>query len=106
LGVKSEDILLVSGRTGEGVEDLLKTVVERVPSPAHRQGGQVTTDVTSFKSLVFDFKYSNHRGVIVFLRVISGEVKKGDELIFKVAGKKFQALEVGTFLPKRLRARV
>ncbi|MDP3763715.1 MAG: EF-Tu/IF-2/RF-3 family GTPase, partial [bacterium] len=72
----------------------------RVPAPAHGQGGKFATAGTAFRSLVFDFKYSNHRGVIVFVRVFSGEVKQGDKLKFKVAGKEFQALEVGIFTPQ------
>jgi GTP-binding protein LepA len=96
LGVEKEDILLVSGKTGEGVKELLDAVVERVPGPKPLAEDKAD----AFKSLVFDFKYSNHRGVIVFIRVIRGSVKKGDDLIFKIAGKKFQALEVGVFMPE------
>ncbi|MDP2651178.1 MAG: EF-Tu/IF-2/RF-3 family GTPase, partial [bacterium] len=93
LGVKGEEILLVSGKTGEGVKELLEQIVERIPGP----GGLAPK---SFRSLVFDFKYSNHRGVIVFVRVFSGTVKKGDRLRFKVADQDFQALEVGHFAPE------
>jgi len=86
------EILLVSGRTGEGVETLLNAVIERVPPPA--------SAYNAFRALVFDFKYSNHRGVIVFVRVFDGRVAKGDNLIFAVSGEKFTALEVGTFSPE------
>lgn len=95
LGVKKEDILQVSGRTGAGVAELLEEVIKRVPPPKQTLGNE-------FRSLVFDFKYSTHRGVIVFVRVFSGEVKKGDKLCFKVSGKTFQALEVGIFAPEEL----
>ncbi len=95
LGVKKEDILQVSGRTGAGVDKLLEEVVRLVPPPKSAVGDE-------FRSLVFDFKYSTHRGVIVFVRVFSGEVKKGDKLNFKVSGKPFQALEVGIFAPEEL----
>jgi len=50
--------------------------------------------------LVFDFKYSNHKGVIVFVRLLDGRVKKGENLIFSVSNEKFTALEVGTFSPE------
>jgi len=93
LGVKKEEILLVSGKTGEGVKELLDAIIERVPSPK----GSASA---SFQSLVFDFKYSNHRGVIVFVRAFSGEVRQGSKLKFKVAGKEFEALEVGVLLPE------
>jgi GTP-binding protein LepA len=93
LNVSQEDIVLVSGKTGEGVGNLLDEIISRVPAPKAEHGSE-------FKSLVFDFKYSNHRGVIVFVRAVAGSVKKGDSLIFKIAGKQFQALEVGYFNPE------
>ena len=52
------------------------------------------------RALVFDFKYSNHKGVIVFVRVLDGRVRKGDKLNFSVSKEKFTALEVGTFSPE------
>jgi len=110
LGSKPEDILLVSGKTGEGVDALLKEVVKRVPAPGsvfEKSSGRFAQPDFShsnpgagFSSLVFDFKYSNHRGVIVFVRALAGSAKKGDNLIFKIADKKFQALEVGVFMPE------
>ncbi|OGZ95698.1 MAG: elongation factor 4 [Candidatus Sungbacteria bacterium RIFCSPHIGHO2_01_FULL_50_25] len=100
LKVKKEDILLVSGKTGEGVEKLLGEIVRRVPAPAHGQVGKFAIAGTAFRSLVFDFKYSNHRGVIVFVRVFNGSVKQGDKLKFKVADKEFQSLEVGILAPE------
>lgn len=93
LNIKREEILLVSGKTGEGVEKLLDAVIERIPPPREEE-------TNTFEALVFDFKYSNHRGVIVFVRVFSGETKAGDKLKFKVADKSFQALEVGVFTPE------
>jgi GTP-binding protein LepA len=52
------------------------------------------------RALVFDFKYSNHKGVIVFIRLLDGSVRRGDSLIFSVSGEKFNSLEVGTFSPE------
>ena len=94
LNVKDEDILLVSGKTGEGVEALLWAVVERIPPPKIDD-----TQNTPFKALIFDFKYSNHTGVIIFVRVFGGEVKSGIDLEFKASGRKFIPIEVGTFSP-------
>ena len=96
LNVKNDDILLVSGKTGEGVDELLKVIVAKIPAPSPL--GSFASKW--FRSLVFDFKYSNHRGVVVFIRVFSGEVKQGDKLKFKVAGHEFQSLEVGIFTPE------
>jgi GTP-binding protein LepA len=88
-----EDIHFVSGKTGEGVQELLDTICKKIPAPK-------TQSIDSFRGLVFDFKYSNHRGVIVYLRVFDGEVKKGDQLRFLAAGRNFTALEVGILSPE------
>ncbi|MFA5792150.1 MAG: translation elongation factor 4 [Candidatus Paceibacterota bacterium] len=95
LNCRAEDVILVSGRTGEGVENLLQEVIKRIPEPK-----ETYTSDNNLRALVFDFKYSNHRGVIVFVRVFDGKVGKGDDLIFAVSGEKFTALEVGTFSPE------
>ena len=95
LECREEDILLVSGRTGEGVENLLKEVIKRVPAPKESYTGE-----NVLRALVFDFKYSNHKGVIVFVRILDGKVRKGDNLMFSISGEKFTSLEVGTFSPE------
>ena len=95
LGCKAEDILETSGKTGEGVEDLLNEIIKRVPAP-----DEEIIDSPSFRALIFDFQYSNHKGVIVYVRVIDGKVTKNAQLVFKVANEKFIALEVGIFSPE------
>lgn len=94
LGISEESIMTVSGKTGEGVPELLKKIVEEVPPPKEEFVG---TD--SFRALVFDFEYSNHKGVIVYVRVIDGEISKNANLKFIGANEKFISLEVGTFSP-------
>ena len=96
LNCDPNEILTVSGRTGEGVESLLNEIIKRVPPPkeTHLQEENV------LRALVFDFKYSNHKGVIVFIRLLDGKVRKGENLIFSVSGEKFISLEVGTFSPE------
>lgn len=96
LNCKKEEILLVSGRTGEGVENLLNTIIEKIPAPTSPEDGLQGSDL---QALVFDFKYSTHRGVIVFVRVMNGQVTKNTALSFKIAGKKFIGIEVGIFSP-------
>jgi len=90
LGVDESTVLGVSGKTGEGVIDLLNTVVELVPPPEHSSFTQ---------GLIFDFGYSDHRGIIVYMRVFGGSFAKGDTLRFVVADADFTALEVGTLSP-------
>jgi GTP-binding protein LepA len=104
LNCSPEEILLVSGRTGEGVEKLLQEIIKRVPEPTSSLLSKEEASKTEgiLRALVFDFKYSNHRGVIVFVRVLDGKVAKGDTLLFAVSGEKFSALEVGTFSPEEV----
>ncbi|KKP98554.1 MAG: Elongation factor 4, partial [Candidatus Nomurabacteria bacterium GW2011_GWA1_36_15] len=95
LNCNPDEILFASGRTGEGVENLLNEIIKRVPAPKENYHGD-----NILRALVFDFKYSNHKGVIVFIRLLDGKVKKGESLIFSVSGEKFNSLEVGTFSPE------
>lgn len=90
-----ESVLLVSGKTGDGVPALLEAICERIPAPRPSQ-------LDAFRGLIFDFQYSNHRGVIVYMRVFDGEVKKGDQLCFVAGGKSFVALEVGMVTPNEV----
>ncbi len=96
LGCKREDIIETSGKTGEGVPHLLEAIVSRIPSPHTRE----ESTFLGFRALVFDFQYSNHQGVILYVRVLSGSVKKRDGLSLLKAHEKFQALEVGVFAPE------
>ncbi len=93
LGCDESEVLKVSGKTGEGVEYLISEIIRRIPPPTAESRGEF------FRSLVFDFQYLSHRGIVVYVRVFAGSVKKGDELLFKVANQKFTALEVGIFSP-------
>lgn len=94
LDCKPEDVILTSGKTGEGVQGLLDEVIKRVPPPKVTYEGN-----DDFRALIFDFQYSNHKGVIVYVRVLDGEIKKGANLLFKIANEKFIALESGIFRP-------
>ncbi len=99
LDCKREEILEVSGKTGEGVEALLQKVIEIIPPPGSADGDHLQN---SFRSLIFDFKYSTHRGVIVFIRVMSGTVSRNTPLIFKIAKEIFNSIEVGIFSPEEV----
>ncbi|OHB16180.1 MAG: elongation factor 4 [Candidatus Zambryskibacteria bacterium RIFOXYC1_FULL_39_10] len=92
LGCRDEEIIQTSGKTGDGVEKLLLDIVEKIPAP------DAATD-EPLQALVFDFKYSSHRGIIVFARIMKGEVGARENLIFRGAEQKFVALEVGIFKP-------
>lgn len=92
LNCEASEILCVSGKTGVGVKELLGEICERIPEPASNED-------KTFRGLIFDFQYSNHRGIIVYLRVFDGKIKKGDQLKFAISGKTFTALEVGMLAP-------
>ncbi len=102
LGISMEDIYECSGRTGEGVETLLNAVIEKVPPPAvPRQSASVPhSSATGARALVFDFQYSDHQGVIVYLRLFEGRVQKGEKFEFAATGRSFTALDVGSFSPQ------
>ena len=87
------DILEISAKTGEGVKSLLETIVGIMPAPR--------SEFSGCRALVFDFEYSNHRGLIVYVRLFDGAIRRGDDLVFGVAGEKFTALEVGVFRPDK-----
>ena len=93
LDCKADDVLLVSGKTGEGVEALLQKIIEVIPPP------ELEIETPNFRALIFDFKYSTHRGVIVFVRVMNGSITRNTPLVFKIANEKFTAIEVGIFAP-------
>jgi len=92
LDVEESEILTVSGKTGEGVGNLLKEVIKQIPAPKEE-------NITEFKALIFDFRYSSHKGIIVYIRVFGGSVKKGDLLVLRAINKNFKALEVGVLSP-------
>ncbi len=93
LDVDMDDIIETSGKTGEGVEELFQTIIERVPAPKEEDNDG------RLNALIFDFAYHDNKGIIVYVRVFSGEVKKQQELLFKVAGEKFKSNDVGVFTP-------
>jgi GTP-binding protein LepA len=76
LGCDYDDIIETSGKTGQGVDTLIQEIIKKVPHPKEE-----LPDSNSLRALVFDFQYSNHKGVIVYVRMIDGSVKKGDELL-------------------------
>lgn len=95
LDIDPDTVLEVSGKTGFGVDNLLKEIISKIPAPLQPEEKKEST-----QALVFDFKYDNHRGVIVYVRVFNGQIKKGDSLLFSVSKEKFISLEVGIFAPE------
>ncbi len=89
LGCKPEEIIHASGKTGFGVENILKAIIERVPAPKGDENAPL-------QALIFDSVYNSYRGVETYFRVFNGEIKKGQRIKFMATGKEYNADEVGT----------
>ncbi len=92
LGCPPEEIIAISAKTGEGVEKLLDTVIEKVNPPT----GNTNADS---RALVFDSFYDEYRGVILYVRIIDGNIPKNSEIRMIATGAKGEALEVGSLVP-------
>ncbi len=88
LGCKREEIIRASGKTGEGVEEILKAVVERVPAPH----GDPTQPL---QALIFDSVFNSFRGIIAYFKIQNGVIRKGDKVKFYSTGMEYDADEVG-----------
>jgi len=93
LGCKPEDILLASGKTGEGVREVLDAIVERVPAP-------VGDPDAPLQALIFDSVFNSFRGIIAYFKVVNGSIKPGDKVKFVSTGKEYDADEVGVLKMK------
>ncbi|MEX2379548.1 MAG: translation elongation factor 4 [Vicingaceae bacterium] len=94
IGCKREDILMASGKTGEGVGGILEAIVERVPHP-------VGDPNAPLQALIFDSVYDSYRGIHAYYKVINGEIRKGDKVKFFNTGKVYDADEVGVLKLKK-----
>lgn len=88
LGVKKEDIIRASSKTGEGVYTILDSIIERIPAP---QGDPEAP----LQALIFDSVFNSFRGIIAYYKVVNGTIKKGDLVKFFATGKEYDADEVG-----------
>lgn len=88
IGCKPEDILLASGRTGIGVDEILDAIVNRIPAPDGDPAAPL-------QALIFDSVFNSFRGIIVYYRILNGSIKKGDKVKFVSTGQEYEADEVG-----------
>ena len=95
IGCKREEILAASGKTGMGVHDILRAIVERVPPP-------VGDPDAPLQALIFDSVYNSFRGIVAYFKVVNGEIRKGDKVKFFATEKQYIAEEVGTLKLKQL----
>ena len=93
IGCKPEDILLASGKTGQGVKEVLDAIVERIPAP-------VGDPEAPLQALIFDSVFNSFRGIIAYFKVLNGSIKKGDKVKFFNTGKEYEADEIGVLKMK------
>ena len=99
LGCKREEIIRASGRTGQGVDDILRAVVERIPAP-------VGDEDAPLQALIFDSVFNPFRGIIAYFKIVNGSIRQGEDVLFVNTQKKYSADEVGVLkmnlLPRKV----
>jgi len=93
LNTTSDDIVLVSAKTGQNVDLLLKKVITEIPEP-------VVNEKLPFRALIFDSHYDYYKGVIAYVRVVEGEIKKGEKIVFTASKAKSDIVDLGYFAPE------
>lgn len=88
IGCRREDIIRASGRTGMGVDEILKAVVERIPHPAGDENAPL-------QALIFDSVFNSYRGIIAYFKIVNGCMRPGEKVRFISTGKEYQAEEIG-----------
>lgn len=92
LAIPAEDAILASGKSGIGIKEILKAVINRIPPPK-------LADYPAVRALIFDCMFDTYKGVICYVRVFSGTIKAGDEIVLMSNGRRTTVKEVGRFKP-------
>lgn len=95
IGLDTENIPLISAKTGLNIEDVLEDIIENVPAPEDH-------DDKPLKALIFDSYYDSYRGVICYVRIFEGSVKAGDEILMMASGKSYEVTGVGYTMKNRI----
>jgi GTP-binding protein LepA len=95
IGLDCSNIVHASAKAGIGIEDILESIVEKIPPP-------VADTEKPFRALIFDSYFDSYRGVVVFFRVMDGEVKKGDKVRFLASAAQHEVTEVGVMTPNQV----
>lgn len=98
LGINPDDIITISAKSGLNVDKVLNAILERIPSPLTLENNAET------KALIFDSVYDTYKGVVAYVRVFEGEIRKDDKMKFLHSNQEIEVLEVGYFKPKYLQA--
>ena len=91
-GINKDEIIYISAKTGQNVDQLLKAITEKIPPPVNAPGN-------SLRALIFDAYYDEHRGVVVYIRIVDGELTQAEKISFFQSQKSTNAGEIGYFLP-------
>ncbi|MGN6112208.1 MAG: translation elongation factor 4 [Luteimonas sp.] len=94
IGIDAEDAVAISAKTGLNVRDVLEAIVARIPAPQPR-------DTDRLQALIIDSWFDNYLGVVSLVRVMQGEIRKGDKLLVMSTGRAHEVENVGVFTPKR-----
>ncbi|WP_297432624.1 translation elongation factor 4 [uncultured Cetobacterium sp.] len=94
IGLPADNAVLVSAKAGIGIDELLEAIVERVPAPTFDEEAPL-------KAMIFDSLFDDYRGVITYVKVLDGSIKKGDKIKIWSTGKEFDVLECGIFAPTK-----
>lgn len=92
IGLPGEDAVLVSARTGQGIEQILEAIVERIPSPQGDPGAPA-------RAMIFDSHYDQYRGAVAYARVVDGTIRVGDVIQMMSTGRRFEVSELGVLRP-------
>ncbi|MEW4567106.1 translation elongation factor 4 [Tautonia sp. JC769] len=95
LGLDPDEILSVSGKTGNGVPELFRALIDRIPSPSGDVNG-------SLRALIFDSKYDDYQGVVVYVRVIDGVIRVGQKIRLMAMEREYEVIGLGQFRPREV----
>jgi GTP-binding protein LepA len=96
LGLPAEDCILVSAKTGQGIDELISALCDKLPPPRG-------INAHSTRALIFDSLYDDYRGVIMYVRVVDGEIRKGQKIRLMGTGREYQVGEIGKLMPRPTR---
>ncbi len=94
IGLPADDAVLVSAKAGIGIDELLEAIVQRIPEPTFNEEAPL-------KAMIFDSLFDDYRGVITYVKVLDGTIRKGDKIKVWSTGKEFEVLECGIFSPTK-----
>lgn len=99
IGLDCTNIVQASAKSGIGIDDIMERIVQEVPPPETADGDGETVPL---KALIFDSMYDQYRGIVVFFRVVDGQLKKGDKVRFMASGSEYDVTEIGVMVPHQV----